>query len=738
MSSKENATNKDVDVRGIFNEEGKLEELIINEKRYKLPKPIKYQNEVSLISDFWNQFEGETYKAIQQWLLNNLPLKPSIRICEEDFEFEATASDGFIVPVTGFFVKYKDEYIVAILTYLRGRLVRTITKRGRIERIEKNGVVLPLLIYNRNGERGYMRPKDFIEFGDRGLILEGDTKLKTLISTIMSKEAVEKYLMKKGNSYIYNYTIKDVYPEVKRCLKRFSNMNWDPRLYDLVACFIIGTYFFQVFKVYAILIIFGPGETGKTRLLKTIVFMSRVGFVITDPSEASLFRSISALRPTLGIEEHVLGREVLYALIRSCYKAGTKVPRIEKGRDGFFLLSFFETFAPLVFATTEDFTKKLNARYILVRMKKAPDPNPERRDPEPYDFEEIRDKLYIASLLQANEVYDVFTHGLKDVKKEFQGRDWEIWGPILTIAKLVGDDVYRNVYSLAQEQVQESLGELYEEEQKIILALWLLFGFPSKELEEGEEKKEVKEKELIKKEYIEATSTDVQRKLFEIPEIFEQYGDFDQFKKDWSVWRVGRYLKRLGLKQKRTRRARNYIISLCELCDLSYRYGVNLEDYNIPLYLPSKCHKCHKRHPTSIEEIESIKNTSHESLIRFMSGESEKQRHGDISDVCDISLGSKAYKKIVDKGKELTRESKKRLLLSFIQILRRVGKKRILFFAREKNIPEKEALDLLKGFEEEKQVRKIVEDGKEVYEFLGLGSLDNTNGGKIIGDRTLD
>ncbi|MEM3056916.1 MAG: hypothetical protein QW639_06790 [Candidatus Bathyarchaeia archaeon] len=41
----------------------------------------------------------------------------------------------------------------------------------------------------------------------------------------------------------------------------------------------------------------------------TAVYLSRHGFVATDPSEASLYRTAEAFRPTLGIDESLLGRE---------------------------------------------------------------------------------------------------------------------------------------------------------------------------------------------------------------------------------------------------------------------------------------------------------------------------------------------------------------------------------------------------------------------------------------------
>ncbi|HDH06895.1 MAG TPA: hypothetical protein ENF87_00835 [Thermoproteales archaeon] len=121
---------------------------------------------------------------------------------------------------------------------------------------------------------------------------------------------------------------KDVYEKLKQEVKRYVNFNWEPRLYDLVCCYIIATYFYDIFYSFPILIFFGDFETGKTRGLKTVVYASHRGMLCVDPTPATMFRTVDAYRPTYGIDEFTKLTEDIQRIARASYKKGEKVPRI--------------------------------------------------------------------------------------------------------------------------------------------------------------------------------------------------------------------------------------------------------------------------------------------------------------------------------------------------------------------------------------------------------------------------
>ena len=84
-------------------------------------------------------------------------------------------------------------------------------------------------------------------------------------------------------------------------------------------------------------------------------------------------------------------------------------------------------------------------RTIVILMRKASDPHPEKRDPESNDFKDIREQLYLMRLTRLNEVIEAKKKVAEDIKNEIDGRVFETWYPIITIAYLCGEDVYAKV-----------------------------------------------------------------------------------------------------------------------------------------------------------------------------------------------------------------------------------------------------------------------------------------------------
>jgi len=140
--------------------------------------------------------------------------------------------------------------------------------------------------------------------------------------------------------------LKNIYAKVRENIAKYIVFDWDPRLYDLLSCYIIATYFYYVFNEFPFLYFHGPYGSGKTRGLFTVVNLSRKGIIVTDPSEASLYRTTDAYRGTLGVDESILGKRA-WKLIRAAFQKGTKVPRVEKTRKEEFFLTMFEPFAPM-------------------------------------------------------------------------------------------------------------------------------------------------------------------------------------------------------------------------------------------------------------------------------------------------------------------------------------------------------------------------------------------------------
>ncbi|RLE84069.1 MAG: hypothetical protein DRJ41_03770, partial [Thermoprotei archaeon] len=316
----------------------------------------------------------------------------------------------------------------------------------------------------------------------RPVLVEFKTKLTTSMYTMLDLSTTQRFLRGETED------LRQVYPKLRERIKGFVSFSWDPRLYDVVTCWAVATYFANVFTTFPQLFFIASYGTGKTRAGLTVCYASRRGFAVTDPTEASVFRIAEAVRATLFVDDI---RRKAEHFLHMGYKRGLRVPRVEKVKGDRLILSLFETYQPLIVTDTE-LPKGVDlSRGILIQMRKDRDPHPEKRDPTPEDFAPLRSRLYLAELTQFHEVYETYRQLARE-DLGLYGRDWEVWSPVLTIARIVGGDVWRNVLSYALENVEAKKEELYSEEKEILRGIEELL------LEEFKRVLERKAEEVVK------------------------------------------------------------------------------------------------------------------------------------------------------------------------------------------------------------------------------------------------
>ena len=483
---------------------------------------------------------------------------PLARVRTSTGEIAILESDGYTIPLHSGLIRLgRRTFAVIETTYA---LIRKAiqTRRGGIAEIE---TVAPLMIIAEysNGELKNIRAEDpevgVLRIFDRIPVkIEKRSKAASSIPTLLDSETLVKLLNGEINAPDY----REVFNEIIEGLKRFVSFEWEVRLYSVVASYILFTYFYDFFTTAPRLFFLGPYGSGKTRAMLTVTYMSRHGFVVLDPSEASSYRSIEAYGPTLGVDESALNDKLL-KIIAAGYKKGLRVPRIEASRDSF-ILTLFDTYSPVVLSFTEIPKEILIQRTIVINMFKTSDPNPERRDPEPHDFEDLRRKLYLLRILKANEFIEAMDRVRGEIKDRFMGREYEVWYPLLVAAYLGGEEHYKNVYEYAEEDLKRRKTSLYSEERLVLAAIKQLLG---------------------DNDSITFTASQLQQYIVGILVNEEGYTE-NQAKRIWSPTKIGMVLRRIGLRKRssRTDKGPRYIYEITsgQFLDLAERYGYSEED----------------------------------------------------------------------------------------------------------------------------------------------------------------
>jgi len=524
--------------------------------------PFKYLNEVDPVNvaSKLGVHPQEVFMAKMRVRGFEKQPQKDLTFINEDLVVTLLNNDGVRVPASQLYYRFGDAFIIGEITYSHALVKKTVKRKGKDETKEYETIV-PVLVwaYYLGGEivEKNMKPYQMarrLEVQDRPVLVELKARYTGTLETLISLETAQKFV---DGAEAPSW--RELYDEIKRLVKQFVSFPWDPRLYDVVACWILGTYFSELFSTYPFLYAYGSQGSGKTRLMTTAVYLSRHGFIVTDPSDASLYRVAEAFRPTMGIDESLLGKGA-WKLIRTAFKKGLKVPRVEKTSNEEFVLALFETYMPVAFASTErpselGGSEADEARALFIFMQKAPDPI--GRDPEPWDFSETRDKLYLLRLLKANDVLK----SLSQVEKadlNLYGHDREVWLPLFTIAQLVGEDVYQSLKEYAEELGAIKRQFQYQEEKTIIGALWRLFESTATLEEKSEKAVEFKASEL----------------LDHIRTELEERGEYQEglFNKYWTTRKIGRILTKMSLFKRLLHGRTRYTITYQKLMELTTRY----------------------------------------------------------------------------------------------------------------------------------------------------------------------
>jgi len=523
---------------------------LVFEKRFpSLEKEVVAEEFKKIFKEWENIRLAEELKAEEERLKEGL--EPILEDEVEGKVIKILASDGSYFNAHGSFVDLGDYVVISESTFAYTEVE---TENGVLEKIEPVGIAM---IYRREkGSLSLLEKKPFfpshqvrIKVGDRLLRLRGDAKdMKTdLIYSFPDVLTLKKIL--DGEEIKRSWA--DVGSEIIEKLKDYIVFD-DERIYDMVASYIVMTYFYDVFTAVPFLYLHGPPGSGKTRANVTITYMCRRGVFVADPSDATLYRMVEALGPTLGIDESVLS-EKAKRILAAGYKKGAVVPRAEPTKGGI-ILKFFEATTPRIFSfehpPSEDY---LLQRSILINMLKA---KPRKfLDPQPNEFKEIREVLYYMRLAKLPEILDAREKALRMLEDQgVWGREAETWAPVLAAALLIGREKTVLEYILEDVSQRRANEMIYDEEKIVLAAIDKLYSMTPSLVSEGDKVITFTSKDLQKI---------IKRRLLEEEDCleitFEGAIEKEDVKneprcrelekevvKKWKVQKVGIVLKNLG------------------------------------------------------------------------------------------------------------------------------------------------------------------------------------------------
>ncbi|MEM3056917.1 MAG: hypothetical protein QW639_06795 [Candidatus Bathyarchaeia archaeon] len=171
-------------------------------------------------------------------------LKP-LSFEEEELRVTFNEDEGLRVPASQLYFRYRDSLLVGELTYAHAQVVKISSNLGGKEKVKSYEAVEPLLIWtcskdevNPDRLAKPLRMIRRLEVDGRPIHLELKSQYAGTLETLMSLQAVRGFL---DGTEPPTWTL--AFTAVRSCLERFVSFPWDPRLYDVISCWVLGTYF---------------------------------------------------------------------------------------------------------------------------------------------------------------------------------------------------------------------------------------------------------------------------------------------------------------------------------------------------------------------------------------------------------------------------------------------------------------------------------------------------------------
>jgi hypothetical protein len=264
---------------------------------------------------------------------------------------------------------------------------------------------------------------------------------------------------------------------------------FDDTWYDVHALWDMATYFFGFCQAFPIMELRGLSGTGKNRVME---ISQKITFNATDiqakPTEAVIFRQTNDQRCTKYIDEaenlyqynKATGTYIqhpILELINASYAAGAVVQRMEKTGDKY-IAQTYEVYSPTCIASINGLQGATENRAIVHIMTKIPGGD-KRGEKRIQDAKEIRDQLYPFTL----QNWQDFTKKYEEFENntELRDRDFLIWKPLLTLAKIIDNQLFLNIKKFAEKEAklkQTTNHDVESIEAKACKAIWqqLTFG----------------------------------------------------------------------------------------------------------------------------------------------------------------------------------------------------------------------------------------------------------------------
>jgi hypothetical protein len=239
--------------------------------------------------------------------------------------------------------------------------------------------------------------------------------------------------------------------ELVRFFKRFIVFESEQAPVAL-ALWVAHCHVFDAAQYTPYIVIWSPEpESGKSRVLEVMAVLVPKPWLMTEPSEAVLFRKIDKHQPTVLLDEFEsifskTEHEGMRALLCTGFRRGATVPRCVPPS---FEVKDFGVFAPKALAGTGRLPDALETRKIPIRLKRK------TRDEHVERFREALVGEDVGRLRERLEAWGsahvgILAEASPKLPEALTDRQQDIWEPLLAVAESAGEEWARRAREAAE------------------------------------------------------------------------------------------------------------------------------------------------------------------------------------------------------------------------------------------------------------------------------------------------
>ena len=434
-------------------------------------------------------------------------------------------------------------------------------------------------------------------------------------------------------------SLNELYTELYTTITDYAAFSEASIYPQLIALGSMASYYREIFYTYPYFdFISSEPEAGKTTAMKMQTFLSYYGTIASSITEALLFREIDGSHCFYGLDniERLFAKPKDYASIidwlLSSYSKDIPCKRLEKTEEGY-EVRYFDGYGMKAFTHIRDFPfalRALRSRCIQIVMQTG---KPRKFYPSAKNFTEIRDKLYKARLYEFEKVKQSYEDRISS--NVLTGRSGDLYFPLLSIAKLIDNDLFTRVLHYAKsEEIERKEYDGWNVALISVLLDYELYGTHSTN-EIGKVYEEaLREKGLLKKDDSFYTRTVTMR------------------------------LMKLGFprEEKKTENKTWYLIEEKKVMLKAYDYNIIdeevYEEYKKDIEKSTHTHTLQKPNSSNLSNFDEIERTSKEGStergeeVKLSTGELYSNVHGDGGELG--KLGKLAKRGVTSNKKQNT------------------------------------------------------------------------------------